>query len=66
VKPKVYLAFGISGAPEHVEGMKDSALIVAVNADAQAPIFNIAHYGAVADVVDVMPALKDALQARKG
>jgi electron transfer flavoprotein alpha subunit len=66
VKPKLYLAAGISGAPEHVEGMKGSGLIVAINTDPRAPIFNVAHYGIVADVLDVLPALTEAVQARKG
>ncbi len=66
VKPKLYLALGISGAPEHVEGMKNSALIVAVNTDPQAPIFNLAHYGVVADALELMPALAEAVRARKG
>ncbi len=66
VKPKLYLALGISGAPEHVEGMKDSELIIAVNSDPKAPIFNIAHYGAVADIQDLIPVLKDAIAKRKG
>lgn len=66
VKPKLYLAAGISGAPEHVEGMKDSALIVAVNTDPHAPIFNIAHYGVVADALELLPALTEAVRARKG
>jgi len=65
VKPKLYLALGISGAPEHAEGMKDSALIVAVNTDPRAPIFNVAHYGIVADALDIMPALTEALQASR-
>jgi electron transfer flavoprotein alpha subunit len=63
VKPKLYIAAGISGAPEHVEGMKDSGLIVAINTDAQAPIFNLAHYGIVADALDVLPALTTAVRA---
>lgn len=63
VKPKLYIAAGISGAPEHVEGMKDSSLIVAVNTDAQAPIFNLAHYGIVADALDILPALTTAVRA---
>jgi len=57
VKPKLYLALGISGAPEHIEGMKDAALIVAVNSDPKAPIFEYAHYGAVGDVLEIIPAL---------
>ncbi len=59
VKPKVYLALGISGAPEHLEGMRGAELIIAVNSDPRAPIFNVAHYGAVADLLDVVPALTD-------
>jgi len=66
VKPKFYLAAGISGAPEHTEGMKDSGVIVAINTDPHAPIFNVAHYGIVADVLDVLPALAEAVKARKG
>lgn len=66
VKPKLYLALGISGAPEHQEGMKDAELIIAVNTDAKAPIFDVAHYGAEADVLELLPALTEALQAKKG
>jgi electron transfer flavoprotein alpha subunit len=66
VKPKLYLALGISGAPEHTEGMKSSALIVAVNTDRSAPIFNIAHYGIVGDVLEVLPALSKAIESKKG
>lgn len=62
VKPKLYLALGISGAPEHLEGMRDADLIIAVNTDPRAPIFGVAHYGAVADVLDVVPALTKRLQ----
>ena len=65
VKPKLYVAAGISGAPEHVEGMKNSDLIVAVNSDPQAPIFNVAHYGLSADVMDVLPALTQAVRNKK-
>jgi electron transfer flavoprotein alpha subunit len=65
VKPKLYIALGISGAPEHIEGMKDSAMIIAVNSDARAPIFNVAHYGIVADVMETIPALTAAVEARK-
>jgi electron transfer flavoprotein alpha subunit len=57
VKPKVYLALGISGAPEHLEGMRGAETIIAVNTDPQAPIFDVAHYGATCDMLDLMPAL---------
>lgn len=66
VKPKLYLALGISGAPEHLEGMKDAELILAVNSDARAPIFDVAHYGVVADLLDIVPALTEAVRQRKG
>jgi len=62
VKPRCFLALGISGAPEHVEGMKGSELIIAVNTDPKAPIFDVAHYGAVADLMDLVPALIEALK----
>lgn len=61
VKPKLYLGLGVSGAPEHVEGMDGSELIVAVNKDPGAAIFNIAHYGIVADLFDVAEELTDRL-----
>jgi electron transfer flavoprotein alpha subunit len=63
VKPQVYLALGISGAPEHLEGMRGAECIVAVNTDPNAPIFGVAHYGVVADLFDVLPALTDKLKA---
>lgn len=66
VKPRLYVAAGISGAPEHVEGMKDADLIVAVNTDAGAPIFAVADYGVVDDATDVLEALAEAVRARKG
>jgi electron transfer flavoprotein alpha subunit len=62
----VYLALGISGAPEHLQGMKDAELILAVNSDPTAPIFEVAHYGAVVDILDFMPALAAKIQERTG
>jgi electron transfer flavoprotein alpha subunit len=59
VKPKAYLCFGISGAPEHLEGMRDAELIIACNIDEQAPIFDVAHYGSTADLFDLLPALAE-------
>jgi electron transfer flavoprotein alpha subunit len=61
VKPKLYLALGVSGAPEHVEGMQGAELIVAVNTDPSAAIFNVAHYGVVGDLFDVADELTSAL-----
>ncbi|PCN50527.1 electron transfer flavoprotein subunit alpha [Candidatus Geothermarchaeota archaeon ex4572_27] len=65
VKPKLYLALGISGAFQHVMGMKDSELIIAVNKDPNAPIFNVAHYGVVDDLLRVVEALKERLRSLK-
>jgi electron transfer flavoprotein alpha subunit len=63
VKPKLYLALGVSGAPEHLEGMSSSELIVAVNTDSGAPIFGTAHIGATCDILDLIPALSSRLRA---
>ncbi|NIJ13006.1 electron transfer flavoprotein alpha subunit [Saccharomonospora amisosensis] len=62
VKPKAYLAFGISGAPEHLEGMRDAELIIACNTDENAPIFDVAHYGSAEDLFDLVPALVDKIK----
>ena len=59
VKPKVYLALGISGAVQHLAGMQNADTIIAVNTDPEAPIFRVAHYGAVADLFDVADELAE-------
>jgi len=66
VKPKVYLALGISGAPEHVEGISDSDMIIAVNTDPNAPIFNVAKFGTTVDLLDLAPQLTEKVKQAKG
>ena len=66
VKPRVYLAFGISGAPEHWDGMQASECIIAINTDPKAPIFDGSHYGVVGDAVELLPLITEKVQARKG
>ncbi len=62
VKPKVYLAFGISGAPEHVESIADSEIIIAINTDPAAPIFDLAKYGAEVDMFDLIDLLIEKVE----
>ena len=65
VNPKLYLAMGISGAPEHSEAITNSDLIVAVNTDPTAPIFDIAQYGIEADMFDLLPVLTEKIMEVK-
>jgi electron transfer flavoprotein alpha subunit len=65
VNAKLYLALGISGAPEHVEALGDSEVIVAVNTDPEAPIFNVAKVGTTVDLLDLAPVLTEKIQLAK-
>ena len=65
VKPKLYVAVGISGAFQHISGMKNSDLIIAVNKDSKAPIFRVADYGIVEDLLKVVPVLTEKIKEEK-
>ncbi|PMP95198.1 MAG: electron transfer flavoprotein subunit alpha, partial [Nitrososphaera sp.] len=66
VRPKLYIAVGISGAAQHVIGIREAGTVVAINVDRDAPIFKSADYGIVADWHEVLPALLREIEARKG
>ena len=66
VNPKLYLGLGVSGASQHVMGMRDSGLIIAVNKDSEAPIFEVAEYGIVGDIFEIVPEVINRLRQIKG
>jgi electron transfer flavoprotein alpha subunit len=65
VRPKVYIACGISGAIQHLVGMQDSDVVIAINRDKEAPIFEVATYGIVGDLFQIIPAITNRLRELK-
>jgi electron transfer flavoprotein alpha subunit len=66
VRPKLYMACGISGAVQHLAGMKTSDVIIAINKDREAPIFSVSTLGAVGDLYKVIPILAEKVRKHKG